>query len=67
MKLIAASVVGGVIVFVWSAIAHMATPLGTAGVRVMANEDAVVGAMKASLPESGLYIFPGPGGDANTR
>lgn len=59
MKLLVAAVAGGLIVFVWSAIAHMATPLGTAGLRVMPNEDAVIAAMKNGIPDSGLYFFPG--------
>src|SRR5688500_3618512 len=49
----------GAVVFVWSAIAHMANLLGTAGLRVMSNEDAVIAAKKNGIPESGLYFFPG--------
>jgi hypothetical protein len=60
-KIVIAAVVGGLIVFVWSAIAHMATPLGTAGMSVLppAEEAKVIDAMKGSVPASGLYFFPG--------
>jgi hypothetical protein len=60
MKLIIAAVVGGLIVFVWAAVAHMLTPLGTAGLSTFgASEDAVVAALRASGASSGLYFFPG--------
>ncbi|MGH9312706.1 MAG: hypothetical protein ACRD1S_05860 [Vicinamibacterales bacterium] len=65
MKVAVAAVVGGLIVFVWSAIAHMATPLGTAGLSTLPGEDAVVAALRASGAGSGLYFIPG--GDENPQ
>ena len=48
--------------FVWTSIAHMALPLGEAGIRQMPNESAALSAMQSNIGEqSGLYIFPGPG------
>ena len=48
--------------FVWTSIAHMALPLGEAGVREIPNESAVLSAMQGNMGEQdGLYIFPGPG------
>jgi len=48
--------------FVWTSIAHMALPLGEAGIGEMPNESAVLSAMQSSLGEkAGLYIFPGLG------
>jgi hypothetical protein len=58
-KIVVASVAGGLIVFVWSAIAHMATPLGTAGMSVLPDEARVLEALKTLDPRSGLYFFPG--------
>ena len=59
-RILIAAVAGGLIVFVWSAVAHMATPLGTAGLSTLgAGEDAVVAALKTSGAGSGLYFFPG--------
>jgi hypothetical protein len=60
-KILIAAVAGGLIVFTWTAIAHMATPLGTAGMSVFPQdqESKIIDAMKAGLPGSGLYFFPG--------
>lgn len=72
MKRIAiAAVVGGVIVFVWSAVSHMLLPLGEMGFTALPNEAAVLEALKTSIPQEGLYLFPNPAtkppGEADTR
>ena len=59
MRIIAAAIVGGLIVFIWSAIAHMVTPLGTAGISSLPEEEPVLQAFRANIPKSGLYRFPG--------
>ena len=47
--------------FIWTSIAHMALPVGEAGLREIPNESAVLGAMQNNIGEhTGLYIFPGP-------
>jgi hypothetical protein len=57
-----AGVLGGIGMFIWTSIAHMALPLGTAGIREIPNEQAVLAAMRANIGEqSGLYLFPGLG------
>jgi hypothetical protein len=58
-KILLAGAVGGIVVFLWSAFTHMVLPTGEAGIRQIPNEDAVVGAMKESMREPGLYLFPG--------
>jgi hypothetical protein len=58
MRIIVAAIVGGLIVFFWSAVAHMATPLGTMGMSSIANEDPVIEAMRSNITHSGLYVFP---------
>lgn len=61
-RLILAGVLGGIAIFIWTAIAHMATPLGEAGIKEIPNEQAVLSAMQTSLgSNSGLYFFPGMG------
>ncbi|HEY7215873.1 MAG TPA: hypothetical protein VIC28_14695 [Thermoanaerobaculia bacterium] len=61
MKRIAiAAIVGGLIVFVWSAISHMLLPLGEMGISTLPNEAAVLETLKTSIPQSGLYFFPTP-------
>jgi len=58
-RILVAAIVGGLIVFIWSAIAHMATPLGTMGLSVFPNEAPIVDAIRANVPKSGMYFFPG--------
>ena len=48
--------------FVWTSIAHMALPLGEAGINEIPNESAVLSAMQSSIGDkTGLYIFLGLG------
>ena len=62
MKILLAGILGGVVMFIWTSIAHMALPLGGAGLREIPNESAVLSAMQSNIGEqTGLYIFPGPG------
>lgn len=58
-RIVIAGVVGGLIVFVWSFVAHMVLPLGEIGFDSLPNDEPVVSALQASVPESGLYFFPG--------
>jgi hypothetical protein len=61
-RVLLAGVLGGIAMFVWTAIAHMALPLGTAGVKQINNEQPILSAMQASIgSDRGLYIFPGMG------
>jgi hypothetical protein len=60
--MILAGVLGGIVMFIWSSIAHMALPLGEAGIKEIPNEGAVLTALRANLGErTSLYFFPGPG------
>jgi hypothetical protein len=48
--------------FIWTSIAHMALPLGEAGISEIPNEAAVLDAMQTNIGDNtGLYIFPGLG------
>jgi hypothetical protein len=62
---ILAGILGGIVFFAWSSLAHMLLPLGEAGVKEMPNDQAIMASMKANLPERGLYVFPGSGLPAN--
>jgi hypothetical protein len=65
-RIVLAGVLGGIAMFIWGLMAHMLLPLGSAGMREMPNEPAVLAAMQASLGRSsGLYIFPGLGAGLN--
>lgn len=54
-----AGVVGGLVLFIWGSIAHLATPLSQVGIRSIPNEDAVMEAMRANITQPGFYFFPG--------
>jgi hypothetical protein len=62
MKILLSGILGGIVMFVWTSVAHMALPLGEAGIREIPNESAVLSAMQSNIgDQTGLYIFPGPG------
>jgi len=48
--------------FAWTSIAHMALPLGEAGVQNTMNDDALLAALKSAVKDKdGLYIYPSMG------
>ena len=62
MRILLAGILGGIAMFVWTSIAHMALPLGEAGINEIPNESAVLSAMQGNIGDkTGLYIFPGLG------
>ena len=62
MRILFAGILGGIVMFIWTSIAHMALPLGEAGINEIPNESAVLNAMQSSMGDTaGLYIFPGLG------
>src|SRR3982751_2912320 len=62
MRIFIAGILGGVVMFIWTSIAHMALPLGEIGVQQLPNESAIVESLRANLGDRrGLYIFPGSG------
>ena len=59
MRILIAALLGAIAMFVWTAIAHMATPLGSTGFSQMPNEAAVLHSMDQSIgAKPGLYFFP---------
>ena len=56
MRIIIAAIVGGIIVFVWSAVAHIFTPLGGMGLSTL-RDDSMLEQFK-NVPSSGMYYFP---------
>ena len=64
MKVLFAGFVGGLLVFVWSAVSHTLLPLGRMGLSAMTDagkEQALLTDMKTQLGESGLYLLPSVG------
>ena len=61
-RIMLAALLGGIAMYIWTSFAHMALPLGEAGIREIPNETAVLSAMQGNIAENkGLYIFPGLG------
>ncbi len=58
-RILAAAVVGGIIMFMWGALSHMVLPLGEMGMKNLPAEEALVPAMKTAITERGFYMFPG--------
>ena len=61
-RIFLAGIVGGVVMFIWTSIAHTLLPLGQVGMRELPNETAVLDGLRTNLGEArGLYVFPGTG------
>ena len=58
MRVFLAGLVGGIVMFVWGAVAHMALGIGDMGMKAPTNEAAVMSALKEGLPGEGAYYLP---------
>jgi len=59
MRILVAGLLGAVAMFIWTAIAHMATPLAYTGISKMQNEPAVLSVMQSGVgAKSGFYFYP---------
>jgi hypothetical protein len=62
MRVLLAGILGGIVMFTWTSIAHMALPFGEAGINEIPNESVVLNSMQSNIGDkTGLYIFPGLG------
>jgi len=58
-RIFMAGLLGAIAMFAWTAIAHMALPLGEAGVQNTMDDDALLAALKTTVKDKdGLYIYP---------
>lgn len=65
-RILLAALLGGLAMFAWESIAHMALPLGQSGIHEIPNEQAVLSAMRSTLGEtSSMYFFPAMGSAPN--
>ena len=61
-RIFVAGILGGIAMFIWTSIAHLALPLGEAGIREIPNEQSTLAPLQQSIGEKeGLYLFPGLG------
>ncbi len=59
MRILIAGVLGGIAMFIWASVAHVATPLARMGLKAVPNEAAVSAAMHRNLGDRpGLYFIP---------
>lgn len=58
-KIILGGIVAGVLIFIWSSLAHTVLPIGAMGISTTANEDAVLATLRANLSGPGFYFIPG--------
>jgi hypothetical protein len=65
MRILIAALIGGIVMFIWGALAHMALGLGNPGIHPPAHEDVVLSSLHEGLgTEPGVYILPWLGPDA---
>lgn len=58
-RILLAGILGGIVMYVWTSIAHVATPLGETGISTLPKEAAAMSALSASIGDGhGLYLFP---------
>ena len=63
MRILLAGLAAGLAMFIWSSIAHVATPLGTIGISTLPDESVTVGNLASAIGDrGGLYLFPAPNG-----
>lgn len=60
-RVLLAGFVGGVLLFSWGSLSHMAIGLGNSSVQQLPQEQAVLTALKTNIPQAGFYFFPGMG------
>jgi hypothetical protein len=57
-RIVSGGLIGGLVLFIWGMIAHLALPLGSAGISFLPQEESTVEALKKTVPLSGFYMFP---------
>jgi len=59
MRVLVAGLIGGILMFAWGVLAHMALGLGNVGIKPPANENVVLSSLHEGLGEQpGVYILP---------
>lgn len=57
-RIVIGAIAGAVLMFVWGAFSHLVLLIGV-GFRPLPNEAAVIEKLSTSIPDEGLYFFPG--------
>jgi len=64
-RVLIAGIAGGIIMFFWGFAWHDLLGFGLIGISDIPNEQTVVGTLKSSVPERGMYLIPGMNIPAN--
>ena len=59
MRILIAGLLGGIVFFIWGAVAHMVLPIGQMGMKMATAEEPVLAALRDSVPGEGVYLIPG--------
>ena len=57
-RILLAGVVGGLALFIWGGLSHTVLGLGEAGMQYLPQQQPVMQALQASVPQPGFYMFP---------
>ncbi|MGH8172856.1 MAG: hypothetical protein ACREPX_06890 [Rhodanobacteraceae bacterium] len=59
IRVVLAAILGGALLFFWGFVAHMLLPFSKNAMQQLPNEPVVLSSLQASVPERGMYFFPG--------
>jgi len=57
-RILLATLLGGLAIFVWGSVYHMLVPFASAGLSELPNEPAVLQSLSEQIPDAGLYFYP---------
>lgn len=58
MRILVAGIIGGLAMFLWSAVAHMALPIGEMGMKVPTGQASAIAALGPTTQGAGVYMYP---------
>lgn len=59
MRVLIAGIIGGIVIFIWGALAHTILGLGMVGIHQPVNEDAALNGLRPGLgQQAGIYMLP---------
>lgn len=58
MRIAITGLIGGIVFFVWGAIAHMMLPIGTMGMKLPTDQQATLSSIASTTQGAGVYMYP---------
>ena len=58
MRVLIAGIIGGVVMFIWGAVAHMMLPIGEMGMKVPTEQASAISALGPTTQGAGVYMYP---------